>query len=288
MYLCFFHVYFHSSREAFVWLGFLVMFGLVRLINFVWLLAPNCMFGNFDTQRRKNATVFVEMFFILKPFSLSRPGPNPPVTLTMDSPAVTHRPLTGLLLTDLLPSSHHWPPRWQLWINAALPLVEVWQANLLVNCDSLLHSFEVSYSPLADGTQKRCQVAVIKLLFLREGWYAWTWRHEGRREGTEKAREIKRDSTCISESIFELNIHCSKCNESAPKSHLLRECRNTSAHIWWTVCSSAVSCSICVQIFRIMICRCPRGEHAPGGSEKGSWIKCTLSQTMKTLITMGT
>lgn len=77
-------------------------------------------------------------------------------------PNHTTTPLTDAALTDLLPSSFHWPPAWQLRFNAAFSLARTRQVNLWVHCDLMPPAFEVSYSSVAYRTQKRCQVAIVK------------------------------------------------------------------------------------------------------------------------------
>lgn len=87
---------------------------------------------------------------------------SPPTTL-VDSPSAPQRPLTDARLTDLLLQSHHWLPAWQSWFNARFWLVQERQANLWPCCDSTLAVFDVSYRSVAYGTQKRCQVSIVKL-----------------------------------------------------------------------------------------------------------------------------
>lgn len=94
-------------------------------------------------------------------FSLLHIYFHSPLTLT-DSPSAPQRPLTDAGLTDLPPQSHHWLPAWQSWFNARFWLVQGWQANLWPRCDSTLAVFDVSYRSVAYGTQKRCQVSIVK------------------------------------------------------------------------------------------------------------------------------
>lgn len=84
-----------------------------------------------------------------------------PLTL-VDSPSAPQRPLTDARLTDLPLLSHHWLPAWQSWFNARFWLVREWQPNLWPCCDSTLAVFDVSYRSVAYGTQKRCQVSIVK------------------------------------------------------------------------------------------------------------------------------
>lgn len=84
-------------------------------------------------------------------------------------PNHTTTPLTDAALTDLQPSSFHWPPAWQLRFKAAFSLAKSWQVNLWVYCDLMPPAFEVSYSSVAYRTQKRCQVANRKILSLKGG-----------------------------------------------------------------------------------------------------------------------
>lgn len=84
-----------------------------------------------------------------------------PLTL-VDSPSAPQRPLTDARLTDLPPLPHHWLPAWQSWFNARSWLVQERQANLWPCCDSTLAVFDVSYRSVAYGTQKRCQVSIVK------------------------------------------------------------------------------------------------------------------------------
>lgn len=86
-------------------------------------------------------------------------------------PNHTTTPLTDAALTDLLPSSFHWPPVWQPRFNAAFSLAKTWQVNLWVYCDLMPPAFEVSYSSVAYRTQKRCQVAIVKSY----PWRRWRW-----------------------------------------------------------------------------------------------------------------
>lgn len=87
----------------------------------------------------------------------------PPPTTLVDSPSAPQRPLTDARLTDLPLQSHHWLPAWQSWFNARFWLVQERQANLWPCCDSTLAVFDVSYRSVAYGTQKRCQVSIVKL-----------------------------------------------------------------------------------------------------------------------------
>ncbi len=80
----------------------------------------------------------------------------------VDSPSAPQSPLTDARLTDLPPPSHHWLPAWQSWFNARFWLVRERQANLWPCCDSTLAVFDVSYRSVAYGTQKRCQVSIVK------------------------------------------------------------------------------------------------------------------------------
>lgn len=84
-----------------------------------------------------------------------------PITL-VDSPSAPQSPLTDARLTDLPPLSHHWLPAWQSWFNARFWLVRERQANLWPCYDSTLAVFDVSYRSVAYGTQKRCQVSIVK------------------------------------------------------------------------------------------------------------------------------
>lgn len=89
-------------------------------------------------------------------------------SLPVDSPTTPQHRLTDATLTDLLPSSFHWPPAWQQRFNAGLPLAKAWQVNLWLCCDLMPPAFEVSYSSVAYRTQKRCQVAIVKSYPWRE------------------------------------------------------------------------------------------------------------------------
>lgn len=71
--------------------------------------------------------------------------------------------------TDLQPSSFHWPPQWQPRFNAVFSLAKARQVNLLLFCDLMPPAFEVSYCSVAHRTQKRCQVAIVKILSLKGG-----------------------------------------------------------------------------------------------------------------------
>ena len=83
-------------------------------------------------------------------------------------PTTPQHRLTDAGLTDLLPSSFHWPPAWQQRFNAASSLARAWQVNLWLHCDLMPPAFEVSYSSVAYRTQKRCQVAIVKSYPWRE------------------------------------------------------------------------------------------------------------------------
>lgn len=86
-------------------------------------------------------------------------------------PQPHHNTVNRRTLTDLLPSSFHWPPVWQQRFNAAFSLANTGQVNLWVHCDLMPPAFEVSYSSVAYRTQKRCQVAIVKSYPWR-GWHS--------------------------------------------------------------------------------------------------------------------
>lgn len=73
-----------------------------------------------------------------------------------------HNTVKRRALTDLPPPSFHWPPARQPRFKAAFPLAGSGQVNLRARCDLMPPAFEVSYSPVAHRTQKRCRVAVVK------------------------------------------------------------------------------------------------------------------------------
>lgn len=83
-------------------------------------------------------------------------------------PQPHHNTVNRPALTDLLPSSFHWPLAWQPRFNAVFSLAKTWQINLWVHCDLMPTAFEVSYSSVAYRTQKRCQVAIVKSYPWRE------------------------------------------------------------------------------------------------------------------------
>ena len=96
-------------------------------------------------------------------FTFSPPSHLPSLPLSLHGfPNHTTMPLTGAPLTDLPPSSFHWPQAWQSRFNADFSLAETWQVNLWVCCDLMPGAFEVSYSSVAYRTQKGCQVAIVK------------------------------------------------------------------------------------------------------------------------------
>lgn len=109
-------------------------------------------------------------FYLPPSFSLPIPHASPhhhhhhscyPTSLRIPQSA-PRCPLTDPGLTDLPPSLCHWPPAWQVWFNAASWLAGKWQVNLQLHCDLTPGAFDVSYSTVAYGTQKWCQVSIVK------------------------------------------------------------------------------------------------------------------------------
>lgn len=106
--------------------------------------------------------------FTLFSLSLHTPHPSPPLPPAR-IPQLHHNTVNRRAPADLQPSSFHWPPAWQARFNAASSLAEVGQVNLRVRCDLMPPAFEVSYGSVAYRTQKRCQVAIVKILSLKGG-----------------------------------------------------------------------------------------------------------------------
>lgn len=131
-------------------------------------------------------------------------------------PQPHHNTVNRRALTDLLPSSFHWPPVWQLRFNAAFSLAKTRQVNLWVHCDLMPPAFEVSYSSVAYRTQKRCQVAIVKSYPWR-GWHlsiivltSWQKRpsceHRGGRG--ENDRCLSKNALSSSQNIKNTQVCC--------------------------------------------------------------------------------
>lgn len=149
-------------------------------------------------------------------------------------PQPHHNTVNRRALTDLLPSSFHWPPVWQLRFNAAFSLAKTRQVNLWVHCDLMPPAFEVSYSSVAYRTQKRCQVAIVKSYPWR-GWHlsiivltSWQKRpsceHRGGRGENDRclsknalssSQNIKNTQVCCKERQMNNVRDCTPLHESA-------------------------------------------------------------------------